>query len=553
MSPDREAGRDAGAMLDAAQRELPVREPPEERDAAAPRMSTQKPAPDAGQLEKLRVLKAAPADGEVLTDLTGHLTLELSAEIDDNSVTPETFHLSRDGIDQACTPAIDGAQLKLAPQNGWVLSSPYTVELTSGVRSTDGRALAPQRWTFQVRKGQWSKKQLSAVDAKRDLLPTLSVTRQGDAAVVWATTDESYQSYSYVIHRHVSGDAWRAAPPVDGSVLVGGAALNTIGDVAVASDKGVVVWDATDEQRFVSPVSSDDVHQLQFTGERALQILHQSGTMLVRTLARAGEDDVVKQSYSSDVTQHFQTSMAPVGAAFLAVWKQTGSSGASDEVWGSGRGDCVLFDGGCPAPFSEPGRTADGPTIASDPNARSLIASWVEQAGSWSTVRAKRIDGGSTWGMPVPISEPTGTAGWPQVGLDGKERALVVWSQGTENARPVLWALFDPATNAWSAPRNLSGNSMHFAQRVALAVSASGYAIAVWMQSAANSGSASEPAPVDVRAALYSPDTGWALEPMPLSKNAIVTRSHLSLGMSDNGHAFVAWQEDGENWVGRYE
>ncbi|MEA2746257.1 MAG: hypothetical protein QOI41_400, partial [Myxococcales bacterium] len=97
---------------------------------------------------------------------------------------------------------------------------------------------------------------------------------------------------------------------------------------------------------------------------------------------------------------------------------------------------------------------------------------------------------GKSWGPAVEISNSTvsGLRGSPQVGIDGSGSAVAVWLEElANNTRNAVWASRYTAGGAWSNPQTID-NAVGNASAPQLAMTPSGTAVAVFVQSDSNQG-----------------------------------------------------------------
>lgn len=549
LEPPVDSGSADSSQGDAA----PTDANPDAGAATAPR----EPEADAGgsdasaAVPDFHVVATNPADGDLLTDPNATLSVSFSAPVDPDTVNDASFKVIRDGISQLGSYQIDEGGVTFKLDEAWVRSGRYSVELTTKLRDRAQRPLTAKRWSFRVRDGSWSVDRISAVDTTSDQTPRLCVTSEGKAALAWTIYHSVSHARTNIVYRHVSGASWRALPFTEGTLLA--VAINNFDGIAIGGEYGVALYDSADQRRLLIPLELPDrARKIILTDTDELHFLHEREGALVQT-TRALQSDFSYDVVHSGLVGPFDESIAPLAGNWLAVWTQLKdpNGGVDSAVWLTDQPSCSASVG-CPRMISQSANSAESPALASDPFGRSAVAVWLENGGAWSSIRATRIAlSDLTWSEPQTISEPSGAASAPRVGLTAEGRALVVWLQAAGSSKRVMSALFDPSTNRWSSPVNVSGDSPHFAQHVALAVSPSGHALALWSE--ASSESLDLNIPRAVRSALYVPGLGWKLAPMSLSQNERVDYSTVSVGMADDGRAFASWIDDGEVWVGRYE
>ncbi len=109
------------------------------------------------------------------------------------------------------------------------------------------------------------------------------------------------------------------------------------------------------------------------------------------------------------------------------------------------------------------------------------LVTWWQTAPGETKVFAATYEG--SWSGPELLgSDASGSAAFPQAGLDAEGRGLVVWTQDQGGTRVVTYATYE---NGWQPGSVLSPNTGGDADPVSLALDKSGHGVAVWAQASA--------------------------------------------------------------------
>lgn len=214
------------------------------------------------------------------------------------------------------------------------------------------------------------------------------------------------------------------------------------------------------------------------------------------------------------------------GGTAWAVWTQ--SADASHEVWANrytratGWESPVRIDGNVVL--------ASFPAIAVDPNG-DAVAVWTAVEETTFEVRAALYASGEGWAAPERFEqEDAADAGAPDVGVDARGRAVVVWSCGES-----IWSN-SSLSGSWLGSVRIDPGNLSDVGRPDVAVYPDGRAVAVW------SGMTSER--LDVWHATYVPGDGWttaALLETDDSSSATAPR----VAASEAGTAIAVWKRTG--------
>lgn len=189
-----------------------------------------------------------------------------------------------------------------------------------------------------------------------------------------------------------------------------------------------------------------------------------------------------------------------------------------------------------PTKLSAPGQNAERPQVAVDAQGDAL-AVWqrLNEKSATTTIEASSRPGGSgAWTAPVTVSNSSEEASEPQVALDSKGDAVVVWiSHGAEYS--VQAATRSGLTGSWQAPTTLQNlGTMTVAEpRPDLAVNQRGDAIAIWQRYGAGKEA--------VEAAGRPAGSVWQA-PETLSTEAVALHP-AEVGIDTAGAATAVWEE----------
>jgi hypothetical protein len=174
-----------------------------------------------------------------------------------------------------------------------------------------------------------------------------------------------------------------------------------------------------------------------------------------------------------------------------------------------------LLTGSSPAVLSDPTVDAWAPKVSVDAVGNVLVVYSQYDGGAQAHVWA-RLNSGGSWSAPVQVSQNTLTdASMPYMGSDASGRAWVLWHQGNgaTNHFDVWGARF--SGGSWAAPVLLS-DGVKSAYNPRIAMNATGQALAVWTQ-AEDDGSTSN-GPQDTWSSTFAVGGSWST---PQQLNAI--------------------------------
>jgi hypothetical protein len=254
-------------------------------------------------------------------------------------------------------------------------------------------------------------------------------------------------------------------------VAVAGCAL--LPAVAGAAWSGAVDLSAPGQDAFGPQVALDASGNAVTVWNR-----YDGGTSIVQAASRPTGGNWSSPANLSPPGQHAseqQVALDPKGDA-VAVWDRYDGSNFTIQA-------ATRPSGGnwsSPADLSAPGQDAFGPQVALDAKGNG-VAVWQRYEGSsTSIVEAATRQTGGNWSGPVALSGPCQRAAAPQVALDAKSKAVVVWDCADGGTAIIQTASRSKRGN-WSGPTDLSAPG-HDAFEQQVALDAKGDAVAVWQR-----------------------------------------------------------------------
>lgn len=336
--------------------------------------------------------------------------------------------------------------------------------------------------------------------------PQISVAPNGNAIVVWRDFDHVWSN------RFVPGIGWGTPSVIDNGIAV------TRWDPQIALDsKGnaIAVWEED-------------------TGGFGTPQRRQSHVWANRYTAGSGWRTpilIFGRTTSSSDPKAAQISIAPNGDA-VVVWDRLISRYViSTDTWETPQ----LID------LSTP-RVAFGP----DGNAIAVGTRGDSAHPGQSRIYAKRYNGSTnTWGSPQLIQTTAGNGGDPQIAVDARGNAVVVWEQ-LWSGDPIVERVhvhanrYDADTGTWEDAQVITGGAA-LAPRVA--VDANGNAMAVWQRSVPPECLFCTRSS-NLLATRYIAGVGWQGELfVETDDNFNALGARVAIG--SNGQVIVVWQQAG--------
>jgi hypothetical protein len=218
------------------------------------------------------------------------------------------------------------------------------------------------------------------------------------------------------------------------------------------------------------------------------------------------------------------------GNAF-ALWYTT--NGTRNLVWSS-----RTYPGAGWGPATQlapeiPGNGYQNPAIAVGGNG-DVFAVWEQSNGSVNNIWANRYAAGWGWGRAALIEfDDAGSAGSPQVAVDGSGNAFVVWSQ-SDGTRNNIWSTLYAAGSGWGTPQLIERDSVGSAADPQVSANADGAAFAVWtVQTGPNRATWSNH---------YLAGVGWSREEA-LEPTDTTGTSGPQVAADSAGNAVAVWQQ----------
>ena len=158
-----------------------------------------------------------------------------------------------------------------------------------------------------------------------------------------------------------------------------------------------------------------------------------------------------------------------------------------------------------------------------------IVAAWARSIG----LGASRFDG-RRWGAPQLVSRAysgfrSSFQGSPAVAIDASGNALAIWDEG----RSQIWSSRQEATGPWAAPELV--RSADGVGPPALAVNASGAGLAAWAEGREGAQT--------LWASTFDPRRGWSL-PQRLGGDRPLLVYAVAAALNDSGDGFVFWTRD---------
>jgi len=173
-----------------------------------------------------------------------------------------------------------------------------------------------------------------------------------------------------------------------------------------------------------------------------------------------------------------QVAMDPSGNA-VAVWQHF--DGTRFNIWANHFAPDEGWDRAEPIETDDVG-DAVAPQVAMDPTG-SAIAVWQQSDGMRDNIWAKRYTPSQGWGTQQPLeTDNSGEAEAPQIAIDAEGNGVAVWQQ-SDGERFNIWASrYAASDDRWSTAERIETDHAGDSAEPQVAASASGTALAVWVQ-----------------------------------------------------------------------
>lgn len=207
-------------------------------------------------------------------------------------------------------------------------------------------------------------------------------------------------------------------------------------------------------------------------------------------------------------------------------------------VWDAGDGQVVAchYDPAGRCWSDRPTRVAEGRSVylRMDMDARgNAIVLWVEEGEAGiRTLQASHLDARRIEWRRAPRLSSGRAILWPQVGIDGRGRAQVVWRQESAGVMKLYAKRFDEGR--WEEQRTLLVEDAGHSQAHALSVNAEGQAVVLWLQYQVSQ------AMVCVR---RFDGRAWSPRPILLGTPSHKEIQNPGAVLSPGGHVAVIWRQ----------
>jgi hypothetical protein len=188
------------------------------------------------------------------------------------------------------------------------------------------------------------------------------------------------------------------------------------------------------------------------------------------------------------------------------------------------------------------------PQIALDTKGNALVV-WQQSDGTRFNIMANRYVSGSGWGVAEVIeTNNAGNAIDPQIAVDVDGNALVVWQQSDGSARTDIWANRYVVGSGWDKAALIETDDTGYAGSPQIAVDSKGNALAVWEQAFMLG--------IDIVANRYIKGIGWGTAVLIETNNAgNANKPQVAFDASDN--AIAVWQQSDSKvsniWSNRFQ
>jgi hypothetical protein len=489
---------------------------------------------------KYHVVSSSPDDDDpVITDDDGVVQVKFSAPVDPESVTWESFIVSRNGTGLDGEFTIGKSTVTFTPDDPWVLGGRYHLELTDAIEDADGKPLDPYEVDFQFRDGEWTKEARVMTNVQRALI---AAAPGGDAVLAVARLGET--AYDVAARRFLAPDTWEAELSVTTQVTeLTLAAINDKHHPLVAVNSisanfsastylegpgweyaGGVMLGGYDPGWSLDP-RKDDLYAVAASGsDNRLKGLH-------FTLGAVGP---IAVDVGDATGQDASPRVALVDGVARVVWLRRADGSSPRHVVAG------TFDEMIPTTLSDEAVDAEPATLVANQRGSAAVVVWEQSDAVWHNVWASRLTAGGAWSTAVRVSDDAAAAITPKVAIDDQGRALAVWEQDDE----IYAASFTPK-GGWAEPAPISDDAM-MPEPPQVALEPGGNGLAAWPQDGTESFTN------EIWAARYIAGKGWQA-PVRVSDPEASTNSDISLAIDNRGRAFVTWVAGNAAWVARFE
>ena len=321
--------------------------------------------------------------------------------------------------------------------------------------------------------------------------PQIAINAGGAAIAVWQQHDGTRTN---IWASRYSAGSWSSAVVID-------SALGDADNPQVACDSAgnaMVVWRQQDGARY-------DIWYCRYNG--------------VWAAAAKLENDDAGVAVAPQVA-------CDAAGKFMAVWSQ--SDGTHDNIWAR------RYSGGWEAAveIESAAGNASEPQIACDA-AGNAIAVWYQSDGTHTSIWANRYAGG-VWSTPLKLNsqDMTGLT-MPQLAMNAAGEAVAIWGQ-LDGGRMNLWA-GRYSGGSWSAAQLLETNDTGDVSDQTIALDPAGNATAIWLTS--------DGAAYDLWTCCYAADSGLWSNPVEF-ENRPERAVNPALALNASGEALAVWSQE---------
>lgn len=457
------------------------------------------------------VTETVPADQATDVDAAVEVLAMFSAELDEATITADTFQVTLDGapVDGVVTYDPDTLTARWRPADTLALLATYEARLDASIASPQGRSLGDDgRWTFTVRDGAWSEASaITGAPMGGFVDPDIAVDPAGDALVVWNPSD-------LWARRLTTSVGWEDPVRIDDQEADARHPRIAIG----ADGAAVAVWSQATAPSGLSSAFANRYLPGTGWGEPVELEVRSAGVIdpMVAAAANGGAVAIWIQHRDDGMGQQV------IANRFSNDWEgaqSIGETGTYQAAWPSvafdGRGDAIAVwrqavDGSTSAwanrlttGWTGPRRleTLDGevsfPQVAGDQDGNAIAVWGLRDADSAFHLRSSRFTPGSDWSTATDLD-----AGFdPKIAITPDGEATVTYLKG-EIPNMSIWTLRYRPSDGWGEPEPISsagGVASHV-----LVVDHRANAVAVWSR---NDG---PDQPVSLWVSRYTRAAGWS-------------------------------------------
>ncbi|MGB8330711.1 MAG: Ig-like domain-containing protein [Polyangiales bacterium] len=468
----------------------------------------------------ITVLLTQPESGATEVPVLARIGFRVDADIDEATLSEDTFYLTdEDGAVVPSTVVIgadDPATAELTPEQPLSVLTQFTLTVTTGLLSTDGRSLEEDyEWRFTTLDSAWGTSQwLEETGTGTASQAQIAVDGALNAIAAWQYEDLSGAGTFIYANRYTRTDLWGDPVQIDSGL---GAATNP----KVAADdagNGFAVWQRSDDGGSTTNIWSNrsDTNGVWGTPE-------------------------LLQNVELTPARNPSVAADPSGNA-IAVWAQRDLVSGNELVW------AIRYEPGAGWGVAEPIDPMPAPLVGASTavgmdDEGNAIAVWARQTVGGNVLWANRYTPGSGWGTAELIKSDTETSARDErldVGPSGD--AFVVWVQD-QDGRDDIWAVRFSGS-AWEAPLRLDDWDGGPKRLPDVAVDGSGVAHAVWSQADLDF--------ANIWASAFAPESGWdapeLIEPPNEDPTQDSDATSPRIDANAAGNVFVVWRQNAASW-----